>query len=335
MEGEMISLTRRKPITLNKLLKGFILIFLIIMVLYPSASFKGATTGLLLWFHNVLPNLLPFIIVSNLIISLDIADKISSFFFPLLGRIFNVSKNGCYPIIIGFLSGIPMGAKATSDLVEKGKISHHEGNFLITMCNNASPMFIIGYIAISALKLPHIKYTLFFIIYISAIISALVSRLIYNIGVKRSNRFSFVKTQEIYLQDNRRQNPFSFEILDNSIMNGFEVITKIGGYIILFSIIAQIISEIGPNTGYFKPIFMGIVEITTGINQICGTGLDIKTKIVLVATLTSFGGLSGMAQTRSVLGNTRLSIGYYLFAKIVNASITFLLTSIYVYLLIN
>lgn len=331
----MISLSSRKQVTVNKLMKGFILIFLIIMILYPSASFKGATTGLLLWFHNVLPNLLPFIIVSNLIISLNIADKISAFFFPLLGRLFNMSKNGCYPIIIGFLSGIPMGAKATSDLVEKGKINHHEGNFLITMCNNASPMFIIGFIAISELKLPQIKYTLFLIVYCSAIISAVICRMLYNKVIRKSKKFTFVKAQEINVQDDTKPNRFSFEILDNSIINGFEVITKIGGYIILFSIIAQIISAIGPNTGCFKPFFMGIVEITTGINQICSTGLDIKTKIVLVATLTSFGGLSGMAQTKSVIGNTRLSIGYYLIAKIVNASITLLLTSIYVSLLFN
>ena len=56
----MVSLTPIKQVTVNKLMKGFILIFLIIMILYPSASFKGATAGLLLWFHNVLPNLLPF-----------------------------------------------------------------------------------------------------------------------------------------------------------------------------------------------------------------------------------------------------------------------------------
>ncbi|HHX13176.1 MAG TPA: hypothetical protein GX731_10165, partial [Clostridiales bacterium] len=271
----------------------------------------------------------------NLIISLNIADKISAAFYPLLGRLFKVSKNGCYPIIIGFLSGIPMGAKATSDLVEKGKINHHEGNFLITMCNNASPMFIIGYIVISELKLPQIKYTLFLIIYCSAIISAVICRLIYNKVIRRSNKFAFVNAQEINIQDDTKSNPFSFEILDNSIINGFEVITKIGGYIILFSIIAQIISAIGPDTNFFKPFFMGIVEITTGINQICNSGIDNNTKIVLVATLTSFGGLSGMAQTKSVLGSTRLSIGYYLFAKIVNACITLLLTSIYVYLLIN
>ena len=37
----------------------------ILMLLFPQDAFKGASAGLLLWFHTVLPTLLPFIILSN------------------------------------------------------------------------------------------------------------------------------------------------------------------------------------------------------------------------------------------------------------------------------
>lgn len=320
----------KKTLVINKLIKGVVVLFLIAMILFPAASFEGATSGLLLWFHNVLPTLLPFIIISNLMIRLNIASKISSLFYPILGKLFRVSKEGCYPIIIGFLSGIPMGAKSTSDLTAQGKIKVPEGNFLITMCNNASPMFIIGYIAISQLKLPRIKYPLFVIIYCSAIISAMLCRyLLRNTKQMQPDVITADSGNSLY-QKEIKPIRFSFEILDSSIMNGFEVITKVGGYIILFSIIAQIIHQIGPNTGFYKAFLMGIAEITTGINQICKSAIATNTKIVLVAVLTSFGGLSGMAQTKSVLGSTRLSLQYYLIAKLINMAITFLLASAYV-----
>ncbi|NLK28545.1 MAG: transporter [Clostridiales bacterium] len=324
----------KKSLVLNILIKGFVVIFLAAMIIFPSASYEGATGGLLLWFHNVLPNLLPFIILSNLMIQLNITSKISSFFYPVLGRLFQVSKEGCYPIIIGFLSGIPMGAKSTADLVSEGKISRSEGNFLITMCNNASPMFIIGYIAISQLKLPRIKYALFVIIYSSAIISALLCRYLYHKVIRRNKEAYSIKDSSCLDRKKKGTSHFSFEILDHSIMNGFEVITKIGGYIILFSIIAQIVKEIGSDTNIFKIIFMGIVEITTGINQISMGLLNRKIKIVLVAVLTSFGGLSGIAQTKSVLGSTRLSIKYYIIVKLISIVITYLLASIYVNLIL-
>lgn len=312
----------------NVFIKGLILLFLASMLLFPGASFQGASSGLLLWFHNVLPNLLPFIIISNLIVRLNITRQISRIFHPILGRLLHISYEGCYPIVIGFLSGIPMGAKSTADLVAENKISLKEGHFLYSMCNNASPMFIIGYISITQLKLQAISYALFAIIYGSAVISALLYRQLF----QRQNKMieknvSFKISADLSKVHEGR---FSFEILDHSIMNGFEIVTKIGGYIILFSILAQIIKEIGPETSFIKAILMGIMEITTGINQICNTSLDINTKIVLVSIITSFGGFSGIAQTRSVLGDTRLSIKSYIIVKLMSAMIAMTFALLYV-----
>ncbi|MDD3174000.1 MAG: transporter [Herbinix sp.] len=311
----------------NMLVKGLVLLFLIAMLLFPSASFKGASSGLLLWFHNILPNLLPFIILSNLMVRLNITKQISRIFYPLLGRLFRISCEGCYPIIIGFLSGIPMGAKSTADLVAEKKITLGEGQFLLSMCNNASPMFIIGYIAITQLKLLHINYVLFSIIYGSAILSALIYRHFFSRFIKMP-----AGTPDMIATSNHKtpSNRFSFDLLDSSIMNGFEIVTKIGGYIILFSILAQIIKEIGPETSFLKAFLMGTLEITTGISQVCNTSLDINTKIVLVSVITSFGGLSGIAQTKSVLGDTRLSINSYIIVKLISALISLLFSLFYV-----
>lgn len=312
----------------NQLIKGLVLLFLIIMLIYPGASFKGASSGLLLWFHNVLPNLLPFIILSNLMVRLNITKQISKLFYPLLGRIFGVSCEGCYPIVIGFLSGLPMGAKSSADLVSEKKISIAEGQFLLNMCNNASPMFIMGYIAITQLKAPHISYALFIIIYGSSVICALIFRYFNN---KLTGQVPFSSLQDTNTRKEKSlSNHFSFEILDSSIMNGFEIVTKIGGYIILFSILAQIIRVIGPEIGFIKAFLMGTLEMTTGISQICNSGLNMNTKIVLVSVLTSFGGFSGIAQTKSVLGDTRLSINSYLIVKLMCATLSLLFAFIYV-----
>jgi hypothetical protein len=188
-------------------------------------------------------------------------------------------------------------------------------------------MFILGYIAITQLKLPQIKYTLFAIIYGSTIIGALLFRSIYN-------RLNSGKKQTLQVSINsvpktvyRR---FTFDLIDNSIMNGFEISTKIGGYIILFSILAQILKEIGPDTGLVKACLIGILEITTGVSQICSTDMDRNIKIVLVTALTAFGGLSGIAQTKSVLQDSRLSIKSYFVIKLISAFIALLVTYLYV-----
>ncbi len=311
----------------NMLVKSLVLLFMCLMLICPGASFRGASSGLLLWFHNVLPNLLPFIILSNLIVRLNITRQISKIFYPLLGKLFRISYEGCYPIVIGFLSGIPMGAKSTADLVQENKINRKEAQFLLGMCNNASPMFIIGYIAITQLKHPNINYALFIIIYGASILGSIIFRYFFSLSDKISEANQVNTAAKNNSATFKR---FSFELLDNSIMNGFEIVTKIGGYIILFSIIAQIIKEIGPETSFIKATLMGILEITTGISQVCVTTMDIKMKIVLVCTLTTFGGFSAVAQTKSVLGDSRLSIYSYIIVKLISAILALLFSLLYI-----
>lgn len=314
-----------------KMIKGSILLFFILIFLFPYASYQGASSGLLLWFLNVLPNLLPFIIISNLMIRLNIAGQISRFLYPVVGRLFRLSRDGCYPLLLGFLSGIPMGAKSSADLVHEERISREEGNFLLSMCNNASPVFIMNYIAANQLKLPRIRVPLFVIVYSSSIISALIFRSIGN-RIRRNrgtaSQNTLIKTSGSI--EHNRSVSFTFDMVDTSIMNGFEIVTKIGGYIILFSILAQIVNETVPAIGMLKASFMGILEITTGVNQICKLQIADSIKIVLAAVLTSFGGLSGMAQTKSVLGDAGLSIKFYFLVKLFNAFVTFLITMLYV-----
>jgi hypothetical protein len=223
-----------------------------------------------------------------------------------------------------------MGAKSAADLLREHKITRNEGQFLIGLCNNASPMFIIGYIAITQLKVPQIKYALFAIIYSSAILGAVLMRLLFS---EKDSTAKLKRTPELHsteLPTHTLPLRFSFDLLDQSIMNGFEVVTRIGGYIILFSILAQIIYTIGPDIGYYKPFVMGLFEITTGISQICKSNIDLSIKIVLVTVLTTFGGFSGFAQTKSVLGNQGLSIKSYILVKLMSAGISFALIYLYV-----
>lgn len=314
----------------SKFLKGFILFFFILMFLFPYSSYKGASSGLMLWFINVLPTLLPFIIVSNMMIRLNIAGKISGLLYPVIGRLFRVSPNACYPILIGFLSGLPMGAKAVADLSSENKIKLKEAHVLLGMCNNASPIFIMSYIAINQLKMPKIRIPLFVIIYGSSILSAIIYRIYQNHHNKMKHINSDMDISSVTTGSSYRSVKFSFDILDKSIMNGFEVITKIGGFIILFSILAQIINEIGPSLSFYKATIMGILEITTGIDQVCKLHISGNIKIVLVSFLASFGGLSGLAQTKSVLGESRLSIKTYFLVKLLSAFIAILFSLLYV-----
>lgn len=331
----------KSPSMINKLYKLSFCVLLLIMFLFPTPALAGAKRGLLLWFNTVLPTLLPFIILSTLIVRLGIAYSLCKVFHPIIGRLFKVTKNACYPVLIGFLSGIPMGAKTSADLALDRKISVDEAQFLTIMCNNASPMFVLGYVAMSELNAPKLKLPIIFILYGSSIITALLCRCFYPLISKHSYNAQIdsncPSTQKVYAQSEeisqhqtRSRVKIDFSIVDSSIMDGFEVITKIGGYIILFSVLTQILLSIEPINEFLRFIIIGILEITTGINTIATSSLASNIKIVLILSITSFGGFSGIAQTKSVFANSGLSIVFYIKAKLINAFVTLCLSLLYV-----
>lgn len=331
---------------LSKLYKLCICAFLVLMLLFPTPSLNGAKRGLLLWFNTILPTLLPFIIISSLIVKLNIANALSRILHPFIGRIFRVSKNACYPIVLGFLSGIPMGAKTSADMVSEHKITKDEGQFLAIMCNNASPMFVLGYIALTELNLPNLKLPIILILYGSSILTACLFRKFHtffthhtynNILIDTSITPGKVYAQSTDVSDIKKHRGFKIDIsmVDTVIMNSFEIITRVGGYIILFSILAQILLSIEPIQEIIRMILVGIFEITIGIDTIATSTLSNGTKIVLILAITSFGGFSSIAQTKSVFADSGLSIRSYIKAKIVNSLITLCFAFIYVKLVLH
>ena len=109
--------------------------------------------------------------------------------------------------------------------------------------------------------------------------------------------------------------------LDDHLMSCLETMEKIGLYIMLFSILSLYLFKLPlPGPDLFKPALMGFLEITTGIRNICehASGLS---GLLLVTASVSFGGISGIFQTRSVImrntgrKNAGLSIRHYIFWK--------------------
>lgn len=103
---------------------------------------QGCTLGLTLWYTSVLPSLLPFFILSGLLIRTGAFRFLNRIFSPVLTRIFPVSSDGSYAILMGYLCGFPMGAKVIAELVAHQHISREEGSYLMVFCNNVSPAFL-------------------------------------------------------------------------------------------------------------------------------------------------------------------------------------------------
>ena len=310
------------------------LLFLTAILLYPSQARNGAASGLLLWFNVLLPTLLPFMILADLIRRLHIVDSVCAKLSARTGQ----NLYFLYPLILGLLSGLPLGAKLVADAVKEGKLSIRSGQFLLTVCNNCSMMFLIGYVAEQQLQQPGLAKLFLWLIPLSSLLSALICCMLFSSPVRRlqtanlvqattfspntvstnpparSSTYKLVRATDASHPSVPNQ-PFITSI-SNSIMDSFTVLTQVGGFVILFSVLAEfILLTESPLT---LPLVASL-EMTTGVRSVCASTLSQHTKTILSAAAVSFTGLSGIAQTACVLSETGLSVIQYTISRILSA----------------
>lgn len=297
----------------KKYLSLFLLCLLLCFFLFPDVSFLGARNGVLLWIKVLIPSLFPFMLVSTCLSRLNLISCLTPVLSPFFCKIFGCSQNGCYPILIGLLSGYPMGAKTCADLVKNKDITKEEGQYLLGFVNNASPMFITNYLCCQCLELPGYRFIFYFMILCSSYMVCLLYRYFY---FKRKK--ADITSTSLICSEKISSYTVS-KALDNSIIDSFQTITKIGGYVILFSLLGQIALTLPKQLGIFRYVIICCLEITSAVNQISISDFPIKLKIILALSTTALGGISGIFQTHSVIANSGLSLKKYCITKLLQS----------------
>ena len=302
-----------------------ILIFFLCMLSFPQTVFAGASYGLLLWFRHVLPTLLPYMVLINILIRTPALHWICHITSPFLCPLLGTSYYGTFAVLTGFLCGYPMGAKTASDLLDAQKISRSEASYLLSFCNNTSPAFILSYVVAQNMKERNLCIPFFLILTFTPLMLSFIFRLFYRLP-ESSCSFPQVTPGPF----SNPSESISDSFLDRCILNAFESVTKVGGYMMMFSVLIQLLASVLPNT-IFSLLLYSSLEISTGIRLLFSSALYTTEKIILCAFLTSFGGWCCIAQTYSMISSSQLPILPYITAKLVTALVTSLLISAYIY----
>ena len=288
----------------KKLIFLCLLLFISYILTAPKDAVNAASVGLVLWYTRVLPTLLPFVILSNILMDSNYLQYLNKITAPLVSRLIPVSDNGAFVLLSGFLFGFPIGSKNCAALLASGKITRREADVLFIITNNISPVFVTSFILYTQLKLSHLSAVTLLILYFPAL---LLGSILLSADARRTKGRTAFHAQ------------MNFKIIDTGIMDGFETLTRLGGYIMLFSMIASLLQKL-PIPHILTLILTGMVEITNGIAMLPDSGLPKSTQYVLAVVYTAFGGLSGIAQTSSMIRDTPLSIKRYCIAKLLLAA---------------
>lgn len=292
-----------------------ILLLLLFLLRYPQEALNASRDGMKLWLNTLLPTLLPFLILTGFLIHTDGIEKILSPFSKIWKTILGLSPAGAYIFLLGMLCGYPMGAKLTSEMFACGKISQREGEYLLTFTNQPSPAFLTTYLAHVCLEQRIPAKEIFLIIFTADAVCMVFFRFV----IFRNQ--TVIKTDKIFSKKETSTISSPGSIIDVSIMNGFETITRLGGYILLFSLISACVRHYWKWSPAVCSLVLGTLEITTGIHQIAQSGIPFEIQYPISMVFTAFGGFCILAQTKSVT-DKRLSFLPYISAKCLNGAIT-------------
>ena len=213
-----------------------------------------------------------------------------------------------------------MGAKVTADLLRAEKISDREARYLLSFCNNTSPVFIINFIVWKTFGDERLMLPTLLILIGSPVLMSFIFRRIYLKG-----RHPFPEPSAALKEKKTR---FDFSVLDSCMMNSFEAIVKVGGYIILFSVLLSLLEELSGQNSILMAAAPAL-EVTNGILLLSSSVSDPGLRYAAVLGLTSFGGLCSAAQTQCMLEGTGLSVIPYIIQKLTTAAAASLLSFIY------
>lgn len=288
---------------------------------FPEITVNAARKGIEIWFHQILPTLLPFTILSSVLVKSDFLKSFKG----------NAHLFACLlTMSCGFIFGFPVGAKLSADFHKQKLLSEKQAAILAVATNNFSPMYVCGF------SLP--------LLFDSNKYNTATYMLLYLIPLVIATAYLILDANfhnNIYLNEKNSSHSSNFHldmaIMDASIISGFQTLIKVCGYIVLFSITTEIftntITYFQMQPPYIITLLLSNLEITNGTNLLSASNINMQIKYISAIQLLSFGGLSGIAQTGSILSDAGLSIHKYIIGKAALSLLLTLLSVIYVFLI--
>lgn len=290
------------------LLTLFFLALCISILTHPQTSLAYAALGLELWFQKMIPSLLPFMILSGIMIRMGLTEKVVFIAYPVIKPLYNVRKNVCYAMLMGFLCGFPMGARVVDDLYQRNMITRREAEYLLAFCNNIGPVYFCTF-ALPLLK-RELLFPYLFGMYGIPLLYGMVLRYTFFRDLSSQARLP-VAGALVSCANDRTAPSLGERLLDeinDSIHASVQSMLLLGGYMILFNIL-NLLPEI--LLGRSLPMLSPLLEITGGLGLLQAS-LPLYSLLAL-----SFGGLSCIAQTYSCISDSDLPIGKYVLHKFI------------------
>lgn len=318
-------------------------ILLVVSIIYsPSAAFKASGEGLAIWWRIIFPGLLPFLVLSHMLIASGFVHGVGKLLEPYTKKWLGLPGIASFIIPLGMTAGFPAGADAASKLQRQGQITSAEAEKIASYSHFCSPMLIIIVIGAGFAKQPWLGLFLLGIHWIAGLLSGMSTNALLRTkqteqdkAITKSStvkmrqkkqpsriRLAFRSMEEAHQADGR-----SFgKLLGDAVSTSVQTLMMIGGYILIFSVIIHVLTDA---LKQLIPTSMiaSLLEVHLGSFAIVTQPISLYHKSIWLSALLGFSGLCAYLQVQALLKSSTGTIGrFFFFHRLLHACYGFILT---------
>ncbi|WP_380703379.1 sporulation integral membrane protein YlbJ [Salinithrix halophila] len=323
---------------------GAVALFLVLsLILYPEQAFQSSLKGLKIWWDVVFPALLPFFIASEILMGFGVVHFLGVLLEPMMRPLFRVPGVGAFVMAMGLASGYPIGAKLTARLREQKLISRTEGERLVSFTNTADPLFMFGAVAVGFFHDVSLGVSLAVAHYSSSLLLGFLMRFHEPKGAatpspKEDSTFFLWRALQAMHRARLSDGRSLGQLMGDAISSSVNTLMGIGGFIIMFSVIIDVLTQVGI-TGIFAAavgflfkgiglpeelapsVIAGLFEITLGAQVASQVPITVHMayKMAVTGAIIAWSGFSVHAQVASILSRTDIRYTPYCVARFIHA----------------
>ncbi|MGM0844483.1 MAG: sporulation integral membrane protein YlbJ [Bacillota bacterium] len=319
------------------------------LIIFPQESLEASIRGLNMWWEIVFPSLLPFFIISEMLIGFGVVKFIGVILEPLMRPFFRVPGVGGFVWAMGMASGFPAGAKLTARLRQENQLTRIEAERLVSFTNSSNPLFIFGAVSIGFFYNPHLGIILACAHYLGNICVGLIMSFY---GRREESQSNTVSNKVFSIREAlaalhrtrvKEKRPIGKQLGD-AVNSSIQTLLMIGGFIILFSVINKLLFHLGITPfiadalnfllklltlpeALSLPFISGLFEITLGSQMTSGAGeATLLQQAIITSFILGFSGFSVQAQVASILAQTDIRFRPFFTARLIHGTAAALIT---------
>lgn len=319
------------------------LLFVLGMITQPQTVYEGAVYGLGAWWNIVFPSLLPFFIVSELLMNFGVVHFMGVLLEPVMRPLFNVPGAGSFVLAIGYTSGYPIGAMVTARLRAQKLCTRIEAERLISFTNNSSPLFMLVAVAVGMFHNASLGPLIAGAHYLANLTLGLALRFygrrdpeVLPRPVADRNTWILKRALAEMVTQQHQDKRTPGQIIGDAVKNAINNLLNIGGFIILFAVIIRLLTQagfigllaralglvlvpLGLSPAVLPALASGFFEMTTGTKLASEAAAPLLHQLIAVAMILAWSGLSIQAQAASMIAGTDIRIGPFILVRAAHA----------------